>query len=119
MPRKSIAKTGRKVSRRNERPEPMEDMSMDQGVASRSVNRFQERFSGVEGRDLKGWVSELASNPTVRYIAGGLAAAVLTRIATNLSDRYPELSNFIKENVDNFEGRLGGMRDNLGDSARH
>lgn len=118
MARQSIAKTGRKVSRRNERLTPMDETSSSERISSRPVNRFQDRFSHGE-RDVKGWITELASNPAVRYIAGGLAAAVLTRIATNLSDRYPELSNFIRENVDNFEGRLSGLKDDFQSSARH
>ncbi len=70
-------------------------------------------------RDYKDVLRNLAANPAVRYVAGGIATAVLARIASNLSDRYPELSNFIKENLDNVEGRLGDFKDSLADSARH
>ncbi len=81
---------------------------------ARSEN-FVER---TMDRDYKDLFRELAANPAVRYVAGGIATAVLTRIATNLSQRYPELSNFIKENLDNVEGRLGDFKNSLGDNAR-
>jgi hypothetical protein len=75
------------------------------------------RHEGV--RDYKELLRDLAANPAVRYVAGGIAAAVLTKVATNLSERYPEISNFIKENLDNVEGRLGEFKNGLGESARH
>ena len=50
---------------------------------------------------------------------GGIAAAVLARIANNISDRYPELSHFLKENLDTVEGKLGEFRSSMGESTRH
>ena len=70
-------------------------------------------------RDYKEMLRDLAANPAVRYVAGGIATALLTKLATNLAQRYPELSNFIKDNLDNVEGRLGDFKNSLGENARH
>lgn len=70
-------------------------------------------------RDYKDILRELAANPAVRYVAGGIATAVLAKIASKLSERYPELSNFIQENLDNVEGRLGDFKNSLSENARH
>lgn len=84
------------------------------------IQESTSSFPPHEGaRDYKELLRDLAANPAVRYVAGGIAAAVLTKVATNLSERYPELSNFIKENLDNVEGRLGEFKNGLGESARH
>lgn len=84
-----------------------------------STSKSTRSRSRTMDRDYKDVLRELAANPAVRYVAGGIATAVLARIASNLSDRYPELSNFIKENLENVEGRLGDFKDSLADSARH
>lgn len=74
---------------------------------------------GTGERDYMSLVRELISNPTVKYVAGGIATAMLTRLATKLSDKYPEISNFIRENLDTVESKFSG--DGLGrsESARH
>lgn len=103
---------------------------MAKKAVKRSTRVRRERFEDIPSssrrrstltmdRDYKDVLRDLASNPAVRYVAAGIATAVLTKIATNLSERYPELSHFIKENLDNVEGRLGDFKNNLGDSARH
>lgn len=48
----------------------------------------------------------LISSPAVKYVAGGIATAVLHRFATNLRTRYPEISRVLKENLDFIEGKL-------------
>lgn len=100
MAKKAVRKSSRARSER------LEDESGSRGS------------SKVMDRDYKELFRELASNPAVRYVAGGIATAVLTKIASNLSQRYPELSNFIKENLDNVEGRLGDFKNSLGENAR-
>jgi hypothetical protein len=56
----------------------------------------------------------------VRYLAAGVATAILARVANNISDRYPEISDFLKENLDTAEGKLNEFRQNLsGPNARH
>lgn len=111
MAKKAIRKSSRARSER------LEDDSME-GENFSTTRRSRGGSSAVMDRDYKDLLRDLASNPAVRYVAGGIATAVLTRIATNLSQRYPELSNFIKENLDNVEGRLGDFKNSLGDNAR-
>lgn len=65
--------------------------------------------SASRGTDYKEILKEFASNPAVRYIAGGLATAFLTRIANNMSERYPEISSFIRENIGTLETKFGHM----------
>lgn len=70
--------------------------------------------------EYKDVLREFISNPAVKYVAGGIATAILARIATNISDRYPEISNFIKENLDTVEGKLNEFRNDYdASSARH
>ena len=53
---------------------------------------------------------EIISNPTVQYVASGIAMAALTKLASKISGKYPEISNFITENLDTVEGKLGEFR---------
>jgi ABC-type Zn uptake system ZnuABC Zn-binding protein ZnuA len=46
----------------------------------------------------------------VRYVAGGIGIALLARLAYNLSDKYPELSRFFRENLDTIEDKLQEFR---------
>lgn len=69
--------------------------------------------------DYMGMAREVLSNPTFKYVAGGIATALLTKLATNLSDRYPEISKFITENLDTVESKLSGGRFNDSESAPH
>jgi hypothetical protein len=86
-----------------------------------STDSESDSQSGIHGllnnSNYSHLIRELISNPAVKYVAGGIATAVLSRLATNMSEKYPELSRFLKENIDNFEGRLGQFRPGLsGDS---
>ena len=72
---------------------------------------------GLPNVDYKALVSELYHNPTVRYIAGGLAAAVLNRMASRISNRYPEIGSFLKENITTFEGKLSQFKDGMNSPA--
>ncbi len=58
-------------------------------------------------------IRELISNPAVKYVAGGIAASILSRLASNMSEKYPEVSKFLRENIDSFEGRLSQYRSGL------
>lgn len=64
-------------------------------------------------RNYKDILFELSKNPTVRYVAAGLATAILTRVANNISEKYPEVSSFLRENIDNFEGKLDEFKSGL------
>lgn len=111
MARKNTARSPRKrkVSEDLERSDEM-------SVPSRSRRRVSDRGE----RDYKDILEELISNPALRYVAAGLATAIVTRIANKLSDRYPEISSFIRENLDQLEGRFGEFsREPGSESARH
>ena len=75
----------------------------------RSIGAGRENYSQL--------IRELISNPAVKYVAGGIAASILSRLATNMSEKYPELSKFLRENLDSFESRLGQYRPSM-DSDR-
>ena len=72
-----------------------------------------------ENRDYKEILREFLSRPAVKYVTVGIATAMLTRLANNMADKYPEISDFIRGNMENLEGKLGNYRDTLQDSARH
>ena len=73
--------------------------------------------------DYKEILRDLYMSPTVRYLAGGVAAAFLNRYANKLSEKYPEVADFLRENIEAFEGKLGELKQNLDTSnapeARH
>lgn len=72
-----------------------------------------------ESRDYKDLLREIVSNPAFKYVAGGIAAALLTRMANNMADRYPELSHFLRENLENLEDRMGEFKTSMTGSTRH
>ncbi len=75
-------------------------------------NSSDSNFStgSSRGSEYSQLIREFISNPAVKYMAGGIATAILSRLANNMSDKYPELSRFLRENIDSFEGRLGQYR---------
>jgi hypothetical protein len=52
-------------------------------------------------------IKEVVSNPAVQYLAAGVVISALTQVSARLSKRYPQISNFIKENLDKVEDKLG------------
>jgi hypothetical protein len=86
------------------------NLNLDSGESSRNESNFQIGRGALNSDRLR----ELIDNPTVRYVAAGFATAILSRLATNLSEKYPELSRLLKENVDSFEGRIGQFRTGMG-----
>lgn len=63
--------------------------------------------------DYKDILRELYMSPTVRYLAGGITAAMLNRYANKLSEKYPEIAEFLRENIDTFEGKLEQLKQSL------
>lgn len=108
--------TSTRRPRKNARSERSQGLTAREDSSSRSSRNFFE----AGNRDYREILRELASNPAVKYVAGGIATALLTRIANNMATRYPELSSFIRENLDSLEGKFGEYnRDLKGESARH
>jgi alpha-amylase/alpha-mannosidase (GH57 family) len=55
-------------------------------------------------------LKELSRNPTVRYVAAGLAVAAANRIINKLAPRYPEIAGFLRENMDLVEGKVNDYK---------
>lgn len=121
MARKAAASAGN--VRQTRRAKHLEEIpAMQETSSSRRRAGSSRRSSSVsEERDMKEIMREFLTSPAVKYIAGGLATALLTRLANNLSGKYPEISSFIRENMGNLEERFGEFRSNMGreSSARH
>ena len=64
---------------------------------SRRGEESSSQFSGV---------SQWFANPAVRYVASGIATALLTKLATNIADRYPQISQLLREGMESVEGKL-------------
>jgi hypothetical protein len=85
--------------------------------SKRSVKSKTPSLSSSDSKrtmELKELMMEMVSHPAVKYVASGLATAILSRLATGLSERYPEIANFIKDNIDNLESGFHGF-----DSGQH
>jgi len=124
MAKKATAKKARSTSRSeyNDLPsmEDTEYTDFNSGSNRRTrLARGRSQSVGAGERDYMSLVREIVSNPTVKYVAGGIATAMLTRLATKLSDKYPEISNFIRENLDQVESKIAGNGLNGSESARH
>lgn len=120
MPRKSTGSTTSK-SRKTRSPRKRND-NVDQDIleAGSSVESSEGFYDDAGRRDYKEIITELISNPAVKYVASGIATALLTRMANKMATRYPEISTFIKENLDDLEGKIGEFsREFKGESARH
>lgn len=61
----------------------------------------------------RGSVNDFLTSPAVKYIAGGLAAAALTRLVSRLSGRYPELARFLEENIEVLEENVDQFKHQL------
>lgn len=82
--------------------------------ARRSSTASQTRSANSgSGRNYYNFIREWSAKPAVRYVAGGLAAAALTKLAMNISEKYPAISSFLRENLDLVEERLTEFRDSF------
>lgn len=82
-------------------------------MASKSLLR-RKILKSRRHREYQEILSEILGSPAVKYIAAGVAAAILARIANKLADEYPEISNFIKENRENLEGKMQKFKKEFG-----
>lgn len=106
MAKKTTKKTARRSSPRTKRNEEFSSISLQSGEATST--------------DYKDVLRGFISSPAVKYVAGGVATAILARVAANIADRYPEISNFIKENLETVENKLGEFKSEFdSSSARH
>jgi len=59
----------------------------------------------------------LTEHPALRYVAGGIATALLSRAVQGLKSRYPEISNVLRENFDYLEEKLTHFSGNMNKSS--
>jgi hypothetical protein len=106
MAKKSTGSTRKSTSRPSRKKQNFSDNSQVKG------NIHMSDDSGSK----KAMIMEVVNNPAFKYVVGGIATAVLTKVVTNMADRYPELSNFLRENLDTIEEKLTEFKDTLRDS---
>lgn len=121
MAKKQMSRKGGRSSSREEF-EDLPSMNTEYSESSSGSGRRSRggRSQSVAGeREVSEILREFIGSPAVKYVAGGIATALLSRLATKLSDRYPEISTFIRDNLDTVERGFSGYRDSSVDSARH
>lgn len=94
------------------------------GRRSTGASRTRRSSSVLERnyRNYRDTLLEWSERPAVRYVAGGIGIALLGRFALSMSDRYPEVSRFLRENLDTIEDKLRefrGIEGQEGVEARH
>ncbi len=71
----------------------------------------------------KNLIRYLSKNTAAKYVLGGIAGVVLVRFAMRYYREHPEISDFLRDNFENVEGRLRQYRQNLSSDtssmARH
>lgn len=94
--------------------EDMNPSEMGNERVSSSRSTGSRASSGSADKNV--W-KDLLANPAVRYVAAGIATAVLTKVASSFSTKYPEISRFINENLENVEGRLADFKNGLNQNS--
>lgn len=114
MPRKSNQQSSR--STRNTKKSSGRSR---RGSQESSLNISQLSPQG----NYKNLIRNLSSNITTRYVLGGIAGMLLVRFAMKYYREHPEISDFLRDNFENVEGRLRQYRQNLSSDtssmARH
>lgn len=88
-----------------------------QAQSRRSSSVFEKKYQNYRDTLL-----EWSERPAVRYVAGGIGLALIGRLAFSMSDRFPEVSRFFRENLDTIEDKLKefrGIESQDGVEARH
>jgi len=71
---------------------------------------FSQTFTKSKDPAMMEVLGHILSHPMAKYLAMGVGAALLLRWANNLNEKFPELSSFIKENLNLVEKRLNSLR---------
>ncbi len=87
---------------------------MDSGMNSRMNSGMDSGMnsgssfgrSGFDRQELLEQIKRLASNPAVRQIAGGIATVALAKLLDNISTKYPQMANLLRENMGTIEGKI-------------
>lgn len=64
-------------------------------------------------REVKEMLKDFLMSPAVKYVAAGISTALLSRFASRINDRYPEISTFIRDNIHTLEGKIEEYRDTM------
>lgn len=67
-------------------------------------------FRRLNGTSYKRMVRDISRSSPLLYIAGGIGAFLVGRFAYRYYQDHPEVSDFIKENVDTVESKLREFR---------
>ena len=78
--------------------------------------QFSKRktISSSNEKDYKDILRDMAKSPAVKYVAVGVTTALLTRLANNVSDKYPEMAGFLRENIGYMENKLSELKKSIG-----
>lgn len=60
--------------------------------------------------DYKGMLRGWYEAPAFKYVAGGVGLAVISRVAMNMSSRYPQITTFFRDNMEIIESKLSEFR---------
>lgn len=71
------------------------------------------------GNNYKNVVRDFSKSSSLLYLVGGIGAFFLGRWALRYYQNHPEISEFIKENVDTVEARLREFRGGEIEEVRH
>lgn len=83
-----------------------------------SLRRSDKIKSSSENESASELIRNFLRSPEVKHMTGGIATAILSRLATTMSEKYPELSRFLKENIESFEDKMGQARPDLSSAER-
>jgi hypothetical protein len=62
------------------------------------------------------YISDLWAKPVTKYVVGGIGIAVISRLAMTVYNRYPVISEFIRENLDVVETKLTEFKESFSSS---
>jgi hypothetical protein len=64
-------------------------------------------------QDYRDIIKEMLMSPVFKYIAGGITAAILARLANQSEEKFPEISSFIKDNMNMLQNKLDEYKGHL------
>lgn len=114
--RTSNSQSSQSSSGRRGRPRKSNSSAMNVMSSDGSSNSSRGR------KDYLRMMKNLSDRTAFRYAVGGMGVFLLGRLAVKLSDRYPQISNYFKEGMEEIEGRLNSFRgeeESGAEEARH
>jgi hypothetical protein len=82
--------------------------------AETSIKESEEEESYPEGsEDFIKVFQELLTSSPARYLAGGIGAALLGLVAQKMSQRYPEISYYLRKNKKLLERKIDSLKEDM------